>query len=989
MKTVKNRIFLSALSVLFLVGCQKESKQESYVAESHQDKNGYTYESVTNDPTGLRLYTLDNGLKVYLSQNNDAPTIQTYVAVRAGSSYDPKESTGLAHYLEHMLFKGTDKYATNNWEAEEGYISQISDLYEQHRAEEDPDLKEGIYRKIDSVSYIASGYAIANEYEKMVSSLGATGTNAHTSNEETVYHNKIPANELDKFLELESEKFRKLVLRLFHTELEAVYEEFNRGLDNDPAKTFYALMDGLYPTHPYGQQTTIGTSNHLKNPSMLHIQNYFNKYYVPSNMALVLVGDLDYEETIKKVDGTFGKLEGKEVEHPVLPKEEPATEIVVREVYGPTSENISFGWRTKGLLSEDAKYIALIERILSNNSAGLIDLNLNQKKLIQSCLTWTYMLNDYGLIAFDAWPKEGQTLDELKDLIIEQVNIIKKGEFEDWMLEAVINDLKLSKIKEYENPTALAASYYSAFIHRKNWDDQVRFLDDLSAISKDELVAYANELFKDNYTIVYKREGVDENIAKVKNPNITPIQINREEQSEFLQNFIAKESEELKPVFVDFKEAIKRENLDSGIEITHIKNKNNDLFNLNIIFDMGKDNDKKLTLAVGYLESLGTDKYTAEALAKEFFKLGIRYSVNTGSDRSYVSLSGLEENLDKGLLLLEHLMSNAVVDQEAYDKYVSSILKARSDGKTEKDNILWNGLGSYAQYGENSRLRNIFTVDQLTTMDPSELVGIIKDLNNYKHRVFYYGKHLDKAKSALNEHHKVPNELKEYPPAIEYEQLATGKNVYFVDFDMVQSEMLFIARGDEFDPKKMAMSNVFNSYFGTGMSSIIWQEIRESKSLAYAAQASYQTASEKGKHDLIWTYIGTQANKIPEAVDAMLELMNDMPEAEAQFEAAKEAALKKISAQRITKSNIFWTYESLLKRGIDYDIREDMYQQIQQMGMKDVSSFFDSNVKGIDYSVSVIGNKKDLDLEALKKLGKVHEMDVDYLFNYKETAVKQ
>lgn len=985
----KLQFLFYSLLLITTFACSKSDTNLTFETESHSDVNGFKYEAVSNDPTGLRIYTLENGLKVYLSQNKDAPTIQTYVAVRAGSSYDPKESTGLAHYLEHMVFKGNDKFGTNNWEVEQGYIAQISDLYEDHRASQDPEEKETIYRKIDSVSYIASGYAIANEYDKMVSSLGATGTNAHTSSEETVYHNKIPANELDKFLSLESEKFRKLVLRLFHTELEAVYEEYNRNLDNDPAKTFFALMDGLYPTHPYGQQTTIGISEHLKNPSMLHIQNYFDKYYVPSNMALVLVGDLEFDETIKKVNATFGTLEGPEVEHPVLPKEEPATEITIREVYGPTSENISFGWRTGGILSKDRKYVALIERILSNNSAGLIDLNLDQKKLIQSCLTWSYMLNDYGLLAFDAWPKEGQSLDELKDLILGQVDILKKGEFDDWMLQAVINDLKLSQIKEYESSTALAGSYFKAFIHRESWEDKVKFLNDLEKVSKEELVAYANELFKDNYTIVYKREGVDENIVKVKNPGITPIQINREEQSEFLKDFIAKESEDLKPVFVDYKKEIKREKLESGIELAHIQNKNNDLFELNVIFDMGKDNDKKLTLAVGYLESLGTDKYTAEELAKEFFKLGVRYSVNTGSERSYITLTGLEENLDKGLELLEHLMANVVADQEAYDKYVQSILKARSDGKTEKGNILWTGLNSYAQYGENSRLRNIFTVDELNNMDTSELVNIIKELKTYKHRVFYYGKNLSQAQEALNKHHKIPAELKDYPPAIEYEQMATGNNVYFVDFDMVQSEMLFISKGDTFDPEKMAISNVFNSYFGSGLSSIVFQEMRESKSLAYAAASMYQSANKKGKNDLVWAYIGTQANKLPQAVDAMLELMNNMPEAEAQFHSAKEAALKKISAQRITKSRIFWSYEGLLKRGIDYDIRKDMYKQIEELTMEDMSAFFNNNVKGQNYSVSVIGNKNDLDMKALKKLGKVHEMDIDYLFNYKETEVKQ
>ena len=449
------------------------------------------------------------------------------------------------------------------------------------------------------------------------------------------------------------------------------------------------------------------------------------------------------------------------------------------------------------------------------------------------------------------------------------------------------------------------------------------------------------------------------------------------------------ESEELKPVFVDYKNEINKKTLNNEIEISFIKNKNNDLFNLNVIFDMGKDNDKKLPLAVNYLQYIGTDKYSAEELAKEFYKLGISYSVNTGSDRSYVSISGLQENLSKGLELLEHLMANALVDQEAYDKYVASILKSRADGKTEKDNILRSGLNSFAQYGENSRLRDIYNAEELLEMDPSELVNIIKELGNFKHRIFYYGKDVNEAITALNQHHKVPSELKETPVAKEYKQLPTGKEVYFVDFDMVQSEMYFIAKGQEFDPKKMATVSVFNSYFGLGMSSIVWQDIRESKSLAYAAAAAYQSANKKGRDDLVFAYIGTQANKLPQAVDAMLNLMNNMPVAEKQFEASKVAALKKIAAQRITKSNIFWNYERLLKRGIDYDNREEMYNTIQNMTMEDVSDFFANNIKGQDYSVSIIGNKKNLDMKALKKLGTVHEMDIDYLFNYKELDVKQ
>ncbi|MCA0931947.1 insulinase family protein [Lutimonas saemankumensis] len=971
------------------VACKKTDSKTDYKVQSEKDLNGYVYETVSNDPTGLRLYTLDNGLKVYLSQNKDEPTIQTFIPVRAGSNYDPKDNTGLAHYLEHMVFKGTDKIATLNWEEEKKLIAEISDLYEKHKAEPDLAKKLAIYREIDSISYIASGYAVANEYDKMVSLLGASGTNAHTWYEETVYKNKIPANELEKWASLESERFGKLVLRLFHTELEAVYEEFNRGQDNDGRKAHYAKMEALFPTHPYGQQTTIGTSEHLKNPSMVAIKNYFDTYYVPNNMAVVLVGDIDFDKTIKTIDATFGKFEFKEVKHPELPKEEPLAGIVSREVFGPNNESVTVSFRTGGIGSEDQKYITLIDMILANSSAGLMDLNLNQKQLVQYATSSPFFQNDYGTLTFSGTPKAGQTLDEVKDLMLSQAELIKSGDFEDWMIEAVVNDLKLTEMRGYENSTALASMYYNAFIHDEKWSDKIRFLDDLKKISKNELVSFANDFFNNNYVVVYKRQGEDKNIAKVENPGITPIQINRGAESDYLKEFVKIESTDLQPVFVDYKKEIQADRLESGLEVSNIKNLNNDLFNLNIIFDMGKDNDKKLSLAVGYLEFLGTDQYSAEELKKEFYKLGINYSVSTGNDRSYVAISGLQENLDPGLELLEHLMDNVVADQEAYDLYVERILKAREDGKTQKGNILQNGLNSFAQYGEDSRLRNIYTAEELKNMDVSELVDIITDLNNYKHRIFYYGKDVQAAKTALNKHHKVLESLKEYPPAKEYKQLATGKNVYFADFDMVQAEMFFIAKGEQFDAKKMALATVFNSYFGQGFSSVVLQEIRESKGLAYAAAAGYLPSSKKENYDRTFAYIGTQANKVPEAVEAMLNLLNNMPEAEQQFITAKESALKQIASQRITKSNIFWSYENLKKRGLDYDNREEMYKEIQEMTMADLSNFFASNIKGQDYSVSVIGNKKDLDMQALKKLGKVHEMDIDYLFNYQETEVKQ
>lgn len=972
---------------LFIIGfvvfsCKKENT--STEKEILTDANGFKYETFENDPTGLRLYTLDNGLKVYLSQNTDEPKIQTFIGVRAGSVYDPSDNTGLAHYLEHMVFKGTDEIGTQNWEDEKKYLDQISALYEEHKSEQDPEKKKSIYKKIDSLSLEASKIAIANEYDKMVSSLGAEGTNAWTWHEETVYTNKIPANGLDKWLKLESERFSQLVLRLFHTELEAVYEEFNRAQDSDRRKESYELMDALFPKHPYGQQTTLGVSEHLKNPSMVAIHNYFNTYYVPNNIAVVLVGDIEFDATIKKVNENFGSFESKEVVYPERPKEEPIISPVIREVVGPEAERVNIAFRTGGLGTDDVKYIALIDMILANSNAGLIDLNLNQKQKVLRASSYPQFFNDYGLLTLYGYPKTNQSLDEVKDLLLQQIELIKKGEFEDWMIDAVVNDLELNQTRSFENASSVAGAYVNSFVHFQDWQEVVDQLNEFRKVTKQELVDFANTFFKENYVVVYKKQGENTALVKVENPGITPIELNRDKKSPFLEAFNKIEAPEIEPQVVNYQEAIKKAKTGNNLEVSYIENTINDLAELSIIFDMGKDNDKKLDLAIGYLEYVGTDKYSPEELKKEFYKYGVGYGVSSGGDQSYISVSGLSKNLDKGLELLEHLWSNAVPTQEAYDKYIQKIAKQRKDGKTDKGNIMWNGLFNYAQFGENSRLRDNFTIKELNEINPQELVDLVKDLRNYKHRIFYYGNNIDGTIAALNEKHTIPAELKDYPEKKSYLNKETGGNVYFVDYDMVQAELLFLAKGENFDTEKLAASNLFNTYFGSGLSSIVFQEIRESKSLAYAAFSSYSNAREKDKPNYTYAYIGTQANKLPQAVDAMMDLMTNMPEAEDQFQAAKESTLKQLAADRINKANIFWNYERLKKRGITEDNRKEIYDAIDKMTMADLKTFFNENIKGETYDVMVIGNKKDVDIESLNKLGVIKEIDVDYLFNYEK-----
>ncbi len=938
----------------------------------------FSFQSYENDPTGLRLYTLDNGLQVYLAKNSDEPKIQTYIAVRAGSNYDPADNTGLAHYLEHMLFKGTHKIGTINWEIEKPYLDKISHLYEKHKAEPNEEKKKSIYKQIDSISYEASKKCIANDYDKMLSSLGAEGTNAHTWYEETVYKNKVPTNELEKWLQIESERFSTLVLRLFHTELEAVYEEFNRAQDNDFRIVYYELMRNLFPKHPYGQQTTIGESEHLKNPSMVAIHDYFDKYYVPNNMAVVLVGDLDFDKTIALVNQYFGKWKAKEVTHPTLPNEDPLQETIRKEVSNPAAARLSLAYRFGGIHSEDRKMVTLIDMILSNSVAGLIDLNLNQQQKVLRAGCSTTFMNDYGWHSFYGNPKEGQSLEELESLIVGEVDKIKRGEFDDWMLEAVINDLKLFEIQQFNSATGVATEMYQAFIHHQDWQDVVDFHRSLEGITKKEVVEFAKNRYQ-NYVVVHKKQGENTSIVKVENPGITPIETNRGKVSAFAQNIYETQPASLKPVFVDYQKAIRDERY-KQLKISKIHNPDNDLFYLEYIFPLGREHDPKLTLAIQYLEYLGTEEMTPEEVKKEFYKLGITYGVYVANHRSYVYINGLQQNLEPGLKLFEKVLAKVKADDTIYNQLIDKIMKDRNNSESDKQSIFWGGLYNKARYGKDSPNLTRLSQSEMQAIKPQELVSIIKGFNQYPHEVFYYGKNSERVTPLLQKYHSIPAQWIEIPTRTKPALQNFDNKVYFHNYDMVQTQMGFIAKDVPFNVDNLAHVRVFNEYFGSGLSSIVFQEIRESKSLAYSAYSYYSVPSEKEDPHLLVSFVGTQANKLSQAVDAMKELLNNLPKSIEQFESAKSAALKKIEAERITKDELYWQNLYNKDLGLNYDYRKQVYESIKKMKFSDLQSFFDQHVKGKKFNYFVIGNEKDMDMEALARLGTLEKSEIKDLF---------
>ncbi len=947
--------------------------------EIHTDKNNYEYITVSNDENGVRIYTLKNGLKVFLAQNSDAPRIQTYIPVRTGSNNDPSDNTGLAHYLEHMMFKGTSKLGTQNWEKESELLDQISDLYEQHKAENDPEKKKEIYRKIDEVSQEASQYAIANEYDKAISSLGASGTNAHTWFDETVYKNNVPNNELEKWLKIEKERFSELALRLFHTELESVYEEFNRAQDNDSRLVNYELMDALFPTHPNGQQTTLGKAEHLKNPSMKAIHKYFDEYYVPNNYAMVLVGDLDFEDTIQLVDQYFGTIPYRELPKKTPIIEKPIAEIIKRMVKSPTTPRVQLAWRTESYGTKEAMLADVVVNILSNRGeAGLLDLNINQTQKLLWGQAYSVGLKQYGYFSIVAVPKESQTLDEARDLVLEQIELVKKGEFPDWMLPAIINDFKIQRMKALETADGLATNLYDTYIKGRTWEQELNEMDQYEKLTKEEVIAFANEFFRDNYVMVYKEKGVNEKLIRVENPGITPVKINREAQSEFLQQILEEKTENIQPEFVDYEKEIQKDVV-KGKTISFVKNKYNDIAQVHFIFPFGSDHDRDLAISTQVLQYLGTEKFSPEDLKKEFFKIGVTNDFKTTNDQLIISLNGLEENLEKGIDLLQHWLYEVKPDQEIYRQFTETILENRAAMKKDKGRIM-TALTNYTKLGPFSRFTDVISKEELESSNVEVFTDRMKKLFRYPYQIFFYGRNFENFTSYIGKY--TENESFVIPEPKNYPEPETDGNVYFTDYDMVQMEMSKVGRGRNVNTENFGKINVFNEYFGRGLSSIVFQEIRESKSLAYSAYVSYAANSELDHPDYITTYIGTQPDKLQIAVDTMTELMTELPEVKVQFENAKNSALKQIASQRVTRTNIFFNTLRLRKLNIHHDFRKDIYHQIESLKFEHLKDFYDHYIKSVHFNTAIIGKKENLNREAVDKMGTFREVSLKDIFGH-------
>ena len=957
----------------------------------------YKYDEVKGDLSKTRIYTLDNGLKVYLSVNKEEPRIQTFIAVRTGSKNDPAETTGLAHYLEHLMFKGTGKFGVTDSVKEAPLLADIEQRYEKYRRMTDPAERRQAYHEIDSVSQVAAQYFIPNEYDKLMAAIGAEGTNAYTSNDVTCYTEDIPSNEVENWAKIQSDRFQNMVIRGFHTELEAVYEEYNIHLTDDTDKQFDALMAKLFPGHPYGTQTTIGTQEHLKNPSITNIKEYFKKWYVPNNVAICMSGDFDPDEVMTIIDKYFGQWKpGDDVKQPEFPALPAITAPVDTTVMGLEAENLWLGYRFDRASSLQTDTLQVIEHILSNGTAGLIDLDINQQMLMASAWGGVMAMMDHSMFIMGGTPREGQTLEEVRMLLLQEIEKLKKGEFSDDLLPSVVNNLKLQYYNALENNRARANMYVQAFINGTPWEQEVQSLKRVEGMTKEQIVSFAKRHFADNYVTVFKRQGEDTTQKKIDKPEITPIPTNRDFVSDFVKEIQNSEVKPIEPKFVDLKKDLTFFDIDIKsresvapdpnfqLPVVYVQNKENGRFQMAFHYDFGEESDLRYNYAADYLDYLGTDSLSPEQLKQQFYKLACSYSINVGARTISISLNGLSENMAEALKLLEHLLQRAKVDNDAYQQYIAIREKNRMDAKTDQ-RTNFQYLVQYGMYGPYNPARNAFTAQQLAETNPQELLDLLKNLSAFEHTVLYYGPMTEaELVTAMHGVHNTPGTLAAAPQSKHYILQPTPESeVLIAPYDAKNIYMrMYHNEVREWKPDEAPVVALFNEYYGGGMNTVVFQELRETRGLAYNAYAMYMEPQYKDENEFFFTHIITQNDKMMDCVRQFHAILDTIPQSEASFKIAKDALTKRLASMRTTKFALINAWLTARDRGIDYDLNERIYNALPDMKLQDIVEFEQQLMARKPYRYIILGNERDLDMAALQKYGPVKRVSTTEIFGY-------
>lgn len=921
---------------------------------------------VQGDTAKVTIHRLSNGMTVYLAPDAKEPSVVTRIVVRAGGAQDPQNSTGLAHYLEHMLFKGTSKLGTLDYTKEKPHLDKIASLYDDLRKPGAP--RDAILKQIDQETQASAAFAVPNELDQLYARIGITGLNASTNSDRTSYVTTVPKNRMAQWAAVEASRYADPVFRLFWPELEAVYEEKNKGMDSPPNQVEEAFSRAMFPKHGYGWSSVIGEIEHLKTPAYGDMVAFFNRYYTPQNMAIMLAGDID-ESILPLLEKTFGAFQrppGDAMTDGAIVPLQGRTEVSVKV---PSNEGVKFGWPTVSATHPDRDALQVMDALLLDGRQGMLSRDLLLTQKVAAAGSNVEVMREAGYFELYADALTGQKSEELEALLMGLVGKLQRGEFTDADVATALLATEVTTQLRLESNPGRMSLMHEAFVNGEDWSRAVSRLDRLRKVTRADVMRVANQYLTKNYVIVKKVKGADEP-AKIAKPGITAVKVDPTRSSPYAKAILEMPAAPIEPVAIKAGADFERTKIGTGPLIT-VKNTRNGLFLAQFRYDYGRVDDKLVCLALDTLKVSGAGKQSPEQVQRQWQELGLTFDASCGKNEATITLSGIDRNADAGMALLrEWLADPAITD---------AILKARVTANlTERANQLANpqaivgASNQFARWGNDSELLSLPSNKELAAATPAQLVKSLGSFLHLEHRTSYFGPRGGKDVTPL----VTLGDGKATPKARKTAKYRAPKVGIITDQPMAQAHVWLLWPRKPANDAERAVGALFSEY----ISPILYQEVREARGLAYTVYGGYATGAKKADDASLYTYVGTQGDKTQDAIDAVTATLK-LPVDDQRLAQTKETIEENYRTERIPPRAISAFVYEWEDEGVTTDPRAARAKRTLAVTRGELEKWAKAALGG-PVILSVVGDRKKLDEAKLGKVAPLTFVPAEQLFSY-------
>ncbi len=922
---------------------------------------------------------LSNGLTVYISPDPSQPRVEAWVVIRAGGRHDPASSTGLAHYLEHMMFKGTERLGTLDHGAEKPAVAAIRDLYTQ-LSQAAPDQRTKILAEIDRLNQELARVAVPNEFDRLYANLGILDLNAYTSQEETAYSADVPAARLGTWAEVEGQRFVSPVFRLFLPELEAVYEEKNISLDDPDERVYDAMMAGLFPQHPYGTQPIIGHAKHLKSPAYADMERFFATYYVPNNAAIMLAGDVERTQILPVLERAFAGWRPKQI--PAM-RQQPLVGPRGRQELSLVAEgeqSVTLAWRTVEVGHPDELALVALDRLVDHRSRGILHDQLLLPQKLPDAGSSSEILQEGGYWSLYGVARDNQSLAQVEALLRGVVKELRNNPVAPADLAAVKLHAQIDHKLALESRSSRVAHMTAAYATGQQWHAYQSRLERFSALTPADIQRVARRYLGADHVVVLRRDGPYQPPVMPK-PQITPVAIDPARESAYAKSVRSTAPAPRPPRFVTLGSDVLQLTSPAG-PMFAARNHHSDLFSLVYQFETGLADAPLLCHALDLLDRSGAGELSAISLQKQLHALGSSIKTECGTQEARIVLNGLDQNLEATVDILKQWLVAPNFTEHTLEALLDNTLSQRRDEVASPETVA-RALSAYAQVGDASYYRLQPTDRELQAATGERLRGELASLAARPCTRLYFGSR-DPAKLVhTTQLHSPAHSPRPTTPRSRRYREVLHPTLFFIDKPTAQAtiEVLFPTGQLAVDDEPLALA--LQHLLGNDSSGVVFQELREARGLAYSAYASFELPRHPGDQSSLYAHVGTQAEKTTTALTLLLELLRAPIEAP-RFTSTQQSLLEELMTAATPPRDMAYWMHRWLHRGFRGDPRAEQITAIEAMRQDQLQAFA-QRLTTIPPIISILGDRKRVKLDSLAQAIdglEIVELKAEQVFGY-------